>query len=214
MQELPAAELIREICEVTGYREKVPGAAGGRDRGGQPAAAAGPCTAELTGRPWRSDFAEYLRRLASGAVCCPAAAGGDAVTVTTIHRSKGLEYRWCSGYWELGFACKLRDNYTMLQHKTLPLAGHALQNRKTRLQEEMRILYVGLTRAREKAVPDGYGVQDHRRAGGAGDDSRGKRGIPGRRRGEQLGLAAGHRDAGAGAWSWDHTAGGAAAAGE
>ena len=51
---------------------------------------------------------------------------------------------------ELGFACKLRDNYTMLQHKTLPLAAMQLQNRKTRLQEEMRILYVGLTRAREK----------------------------------------------------------------
>lgn len=38
----------------------------------------------------------------------------------------------------------------MLQHKTLPLAAMQLQNRKTRLQEEMRILYVGLTRAREK----------------------------------------------------------------
>ena len=36
------------------------------------------------------------------------------------------------------------------RHKTLPLAAMQLQNRKTRLQEEMRILYVGLTRAREK----------------------------------------------------------------
>ena len=65
-----------------------------------------------------------------------AAAGGDAVTVTTIHRSKGLEYpvvflAGCNERFrkaeessdiamdrELGFACKLRDNYTMLQHKT------------------------------------------------------------------------------------------------
>ena len=51
---------------------------------------------------------------------------------------------------ELGFACKLRDNYTMLQHKTLPLAAMQLQNQQTRLREEMRILYVALTRAREK----------------------------------------------------------------
>lgn len=170
MQELPAAELIREICEVTGYREKcrvLPE--------GETAVAnlrllqAHAAEHEKDGRG-ESDFAEYLRRLAQRGCVLPsaAAAGGDAVTVTTIHRSKGLEYpvvflAGCNERFrraeessdiamdrELGFACKLRDNYTMLQHKTLPLAAMQLQNRKTRLQEEMRILYVGLTRAREK----------------------------------------------------------------
>ena len=170
MQELPAAELIREICEVTGYREKcrvLPE--------GETAVAnlrllqAHAAEHEKDGRG-ESDFAEYLRRLAQRGCALPsaAAAGGDAVTVTTIHRSKGLEYpvvflAGCNERFrraeesgdiamdrELGFACKLRDNYTMLQHKTLPLAAMQLQNRKTRLQEEMRILYVALTRAREK----------------------------------------------------------------
>lgn len=234
MQELPAAELIREICEVTGYREKcrvLPE--------GETAVAnlrllqAHASEHEKDGRG-ESDFAEYLRRLAQRGCVLPsaAAAGGDAVTVTTIHRSKGLEYpvvflAGCNERFrraeessdiamdrELGFACKLRDNYTMLQHKTLPLAAMQLQNRKTRLQEEMRILYVGLTRAREKLYLMATGTKITEGAGGAGDDSRGKRGIPGRRCGEQLGLAAGHRDAGAGPGAEDHTAGGAAAAGE
>ena len=114
---------------------------------------------------------------------------------------------------ELGFACKLRDNYTMLQHKTLPLAAMQLQNRKTRLQEEMRILYVGLTRAREKLYLMATGskiTEGLEELGMIAAES----GIPGRRRGEQLGLAAGHRDAGAGPGAEDHTAGGAAAAGE
>ena len=170
MQELPAAELIREICEVTGYREKcrvLPG--------GDTAVAnlrllqAHAAEHERDGRG-ESDFAEYLQRLARRGCVLPsaAAAGSGAVTVTTIHRSKGLEYPvvflvGCNERFrktedgsdiamdrELGFACKLRDNYTMLQHRTLPLAAMQLQNRKTRLQEEMRILYVGLTRAREK----------------------------------------------------------------
>ena len=107
-----------------------------------------------------SDFAEYLKRLGQrgGILPSAAAAAGDAVTVTTIHGSKGLEYpvvflAGCNEPFrktedspdiamdkELGFACKLRNNRTMLQHKTLPLAAMQLQNRKTRLQEEMRIL--------------------------------------------------------------------------
>ena len=121
------------------------------------------------------------------------------MTVTTIHRSKGLEYpvvflAGCNERFrkaeessdiamdrELGFACKLRDNYTMLQHKTLPLAAMQLQNRKTRLQEEMRILYVGLTRAREKLYLMATGTKITE---------------------------------GAGPGAEDHTAGGAAAAGE
>ena len=170
MQELPAAELIREICEVTGYREKcrvLPE--------GETAVAnlrllqAHAADHETEGRG-ESDFAEYLKRLGQrgGILPSAAAAAGDAVTVTTIHRSKGLEYpvvflAGCNEPFrktedspdiamdkELGFACKLRNNRTMLQHKTLPLAAMQLQNRKTRLQEEMRILYVALTRAREK----------------------------------------------------------------
>lgn len=86
--------MIREICEVTGYREKcrvLPE--------GETAVAnlrllqAHAAEHEKDGRG-ESDFAEYLRRLAQRGCVLPsaAAAGGDAVTVTTIHRSKGLEY--------------------------------------------------------------------------------------------------------------------------
>lgn len=64
---------------------------------------------------------------------------------------------------ELGFACKLRDNYTMLQHKTLPLAAMQLQNRKHPAQEEMLHPVCGADESKGKAVPDGYGDKDHRR---------------------------------------------------
>ena len=170
MQEWPAAELIREICEVTDYQEKCRVLPEGETavanlRLLQDHAA----EYEKDGRG-ENDFAEYLRRLTERGCEWPSAAAGagNAVTVATIHHSKGLEYPvvflvGCHERFrkneensdiamdrELGFACKLRDNYTMLQHKTLPLAAMQLQNQQTRLREEMRILYVALTRAREK----------------------------------------------------------------
>ena len=170
MQELPTADLIREMCEVTGFADKCRVLPEGETavanlRLLQSHAA----DHEAEGRG-ESDFAEYLRRMTERGLSLPsaAAAGGDAVSVITIHRSKGLEFpvvflvgcgeRFNRGKEsndiamdrEMGFACKLRDNYTMRQHKTLPLAAIQLKNKKLSLQEEMRVLYVALTRAREK----------------------------------------------------------------
>lgn len=88
----------------------------------------------------------------------------------TVHHSKGLEFpvvfladlagEFSSEdnradiclHRELGFACKLRDNRTMRQHRTLPFAAMQIENRRASLSEEMRILYVALTRAREKLI--------------------------------------------------------------
>lgn len=170
LQELPAADMIREICEVTGFADKCRVLPEGE------AAVANlrllqmhAAEHEAEGRG-ESDFAEYLRRMADRGLHLQSAAPaqGDAVSVLTIHHSKGLEFpvvflvgcgeRFSRGREstdiamdrELGFACKLRDNYTMRQHKTLPLTAVQIKNQKLRLQEEMRVLYVALTRAREK----------------------------------------------------------------
>lgn len=170
MQSVSSAELIRSICERTGFEEKC------RVRpDGKFAVANLHLLAEYAfeheknGRA-ENDFADYLTRLAEHQQDLKSAANvsGGSVLVMTIHSSKGLEFPvvFLAGCREslqhrsdnadialnreLGFACKLRDNRAMRQHKTLALAAMQLENRRASLSEEMRILYVALTRAREK----------------------------------------------------------------
>lgn len=172
MQSIPAAQLIREICERTYFEEKCRVLPDGER-----------CIANLRllreyaaeyekGSGADSNFGEYLSRLEENKCDLPAAVAGagDTVSIMTVHRAKGLEFpvvflAGCTEQFqrvtqgagadialnrELGFACKLRDNRTMQQHKTLPLAAIHIENQRAALSEEMRILYVALTRAREK----------------------------------------------------------------
>ncbi len=94
-------------------------------------------------------------------------AGGDSVTITTIHASKGLEFDYVivadasHGFvlsdsydkviaTENGAACKIPD---AIEHKMLPSAPWLLESVKgpDRLrQEELRLFYVALTRAKRK----------------------------------------------------------------
>ena len=97
-------------------------------------------------------------------------ADGGAVTVMSIHKSKGLEFpvviladcgkRFNTAdlaapallHSELGFACIRRDPTRRLQYDPLPAA--ALRSRLDRelRSEELRMLYVALTRARERLI--------------------------------------------------------------
>ncbi len=96
--------------------------------------------------------------------------GLEAVSIMTIHASKGLEYPICflanSGATfntkditgqtlvdkELGFSCVIKDDKRAVKYA--PLAHTALKINAERklIAEEMRILYVALTRAREKLI--------------------------------------------------------------
>ncbi|MGX6961329.1 helicase-exonuclease AddAB subunit AddA [Vagococcus xieshaowenii] len=92
----------------------------------------------------------------------------DAVRVMTIHASKGLEFpvvfimdlnrqfnmmdlrnRYVFDE-KLGIGVKYLDNMTRLESVTLPYHVISQEKRKKLLAEEMRKLYVGLTRAEEK----------------------------------------------------------------
>ncbi|MEG2087974.1 MAG: 3'-5' exonuclease, partial [Angelakisella sp.] len=117
-----------------------------------------------------SGFLGYLYSLEEYEKDLPAAAtaSGNAVSVMSIHKSKGLEFPvvfLCDTatkfnttdltcdlqlHPELGFACVLRDNRRMVQHRTVQLAAMVLENRRAMLSEELRVLYVALTRARER----------------------------------------------------------------
>ena len=101
----------------------------------------------------------------------PAAPKEEAgVKILSIHRSKGLEYSvvfLCGlgrriNYGDLqkpvlfhprlGLGPKGLDRETMVEFTTLARTGVALALKKELLAEEMRLLYVAMTRAKEKLI--------------------------------------------------------------
>lgn len=122
-------------------------------------------------------FASFLDRLlAAGNDLAPASGfseQADVVRIMTIHRSKGLEFpvvflcdcarefnrgdyiggiQWNS---EMGFACARRDFDTRKQYPTVPLQALKLEQQRASLSEELRMLYVAMTRARELLIMTG-----------------------------------------------------------
>lgn len=96
----------------------------------------------------------------------------NAVTITSIHRSKGLEWPvvfLCETARkhsflshdnkaptildsELGFASVIRNEKSFTQSVTAPLAALRLKSEAASLSEELRVLYVAMTRARERLI--------------------------------------------------------------
>ena len=94
----------------------------------------------------------------------------DCVKIMTIHKSKGLEFPVCflascaSQFnksdekeslvisQKYGLGVKRRDIETFAQHSTLCHSAVKLGIRKDNISEEMRVLYVAMTRAREKLI--------------------------------------------------------------
>ncbi len=118
-----------------------------------------------------SAFIRYVDRLREqGADLAGASSttGGDAVRILSIHGSKGLEYPvvFLAGlgsqfnresltadlllHPSLGAGIKRRDPVTFNHYVTLPHRGLSLAIRNDSRAEELRILYVAMTRAREK----------------------------------------------------------------
>lgn len=116
-------------------------------------------------------FVRFLDRLSDQkADFEPASSGGgsDAVQILSIHRSKGLEFPYvflCDGakafnkqdlrdriavHPQMGFACVRRDSALLKEFTTVPLEALRLENERAGLSEELRVLYVALTRAKEK----------------------------------------------------------------
>lgn len=99
---------------------------------------------------------------------------GDNVLITTIHKSKGLEYpvvflsetgkkfnfedlrKNVMINEDLGFATNLKDNDYKLKYESVPIMLFKENEKSKMLSEELRILYVALTRAKEKIIITGY----------------------------------------------------------
>ena len=115
-------------------------------------------------------FVQWLRRLAERGMEPVSAPTGNAVRIMSIHKSKGLEFPFvflCDLahrfnqsdknacvllHTELGLGPKVVDAARGIEYPTL--ARRAVAHRLTAemLSEEMRVLYVGMTRARERLI--------------------------------------------------------------
>lgn len=99
---------------------------------------------------------------------------GDNVLITTIHKSKGLEYPVVfvcetgksfnfsdvrSSFMindDLGICFPIRDSLYKIKYETCPIMLFREYEKSKMLSEELRVLYVALTRAKEKIIITGY----------------------------------------------------------
>ena len=119
-----------------------------------------------------SAFVGYLDRLLEDGSDLPAAHGGGGdfgVELMTVHSSKGLEFPICfiantarrfvsdktkavllhSKY---GYAQKLFDPALSASFNTMPRTAVAMELSRDEMSEELRILYVAMTRAKQKLI--------------------------------------------------------------
>ena len=121
-----------------------------------------------------SGFVRYILRLkaADNEEAQPPADSSDAVQVMTIHASKGLQFPICivgtlerslTGgnniddvrallSEECGIGLKIVDSENYIKYETLPFISVKIEQKRDTLSEEIRLLYVALTRAKEQLV--------------------------------------------------------------
>lgn len=167
------AELIWQIYRETGYYDYVGGLPGGKERQANLRALYDRARSfESTSFRGLYRFLRFIDRLEDrGDDLGAARALGeqeDVVRLMTIHKSKGLEFpvvfvaglgqlfnsRHLSSsvllHKELGFGLRFVDPEARLAYPTLSQLALKERLKREMLAEEMRILYVALTRAREK----------------------------------------------------------------
>ncbi len=126
---------------------------------------------EASGYNGLSGFLRFLDRMRKSrgdlSAASPLSESADVVRVMSIHRSKGLEFPVCilAGcahrfnretstvllHPELGLGIRLREK-TGVRYNTMPRAAIALEQERDEMSEELRVLYVAMTRAKDKLV--------------------------------------------------------------
>lgn len=167
---LPVDRLLEELLARTGYLAAV----GAMKDGAR-------CREDLqafvawAGGAGRAGLSALVRAMDSAAANGGLSQGGGqtrpgCVSIMTVHRSKGLEFpvvfvantahqfnqsdaiRPVLTHSRLGIGLMLRVGQTAKRYKTLPYAALAQAIRTETLSEEMRVLYVALTRAQDALI--------------------------------------------------------------
>jgi ATP-dependent helicase/nuclease subunit A len=169
------ADLILQLYRETGYFDFVGGLPGGVQRQANLRALYDRARQyEATSFRGLFRFLRFIERLRdSGADLAPARALGeteDVVRIMSVHKSKGLEFPvvFVAGlgktfnrgderepfliHKELGFGPRYVDTELGIGYPTLPQLAIRRRLRAEALAEEMRVLYVALTRAKEKLI--------------------------------------------------------------
>ena len=115
-------------------------------------------------------FLEYLELLEEKGLAVQEVAAGGAVQILSIHKSKGLEYpvvflsslskRFNSEDLRapvlcdrsLGLGLSAVDRKNRVRYPTIAKRAIAAQSERQSLSEELRVLYVGMTRARDRLI--------------------------------------------------------------
>ncbi|WP_281888255.1 helicase-exonuclease AddAB subunit AddA [Paenibacillus sp. YYML68] len=171
----PLADLIWDLYRQTGYFDFVGGLAGGEQRQANLRALYDRAKQyEATSLRGLFRFLRFVERMQkSGGDLGTARALGEqenVVRIMTIHKSKGLEFpvvfvAGCGKLFnkreltdpflvhrELGFGPKLTETDARVSYPTLPWLAIKQRIRMESIAEEMRVLYVALTRAKEKLI--------------------------------------------------------------
>ncbi len=114
-------------------------------------------------------FTAWLRRLEEKGLEPPTAAADGSVQIMSVHKSKGLEFpvvfladnshRWNRGgtgqalcHSELGLGMRITDMEKGVDYPTLPWRAIEQKTKMEELSEQERVLYVAMTRARERLI--------------------------------------------------------------
>lgn len=125
---------------------------------------------EAAGVHGLSRFLAFIEQLSDLKPADPPGTDADCVSILSVHGSKGLEFPvvfLCDTardfhraptsidpifHAKLGYASCRRDKKTELRFATVPWNALSVESRRLALAEEMRILYVALTRAKENLI--------------------------------------------------------------
>lgn len=129
---------------------------------------------EQSGYRGLSGFIKFMDRLQENGCDLAAAdrhsdSNDNAVNIMTIHKSKGLEYPICIVanlarrintdctnevllHNELGLGVRRKDEKNLCRYTTMPREAVALEIKRNEMSEELRVLYVAMTRAKERLV--------------------------------------------------------------